>query len=723
MAFFTGAVAVNPTLPTSTPLGVRPTPVGSVISVHSGNDLQSIYNAAACGSDLVLDEGAVFTGTYVFNKACTSSTWILIEATGCSAGTVAIPTYASTTTANLLTTSVSSTPPIAPPTLTHYATLRAAVGLPPISTTSGSNVPGSYNYFGCLEVTSSVGQFVMVQTTNAGAETVTSQFGDHFLFDRLYVHTIYPVQATRGFNLAGSNISVVNSYVSGFDFSEAQAILGSAGPGPYNIHNNFLSASTEIILFGGTGPSPGLSCTVAASPAPTTTHATVTGCKDANAASVASPTSGTIVTFYTSTSAPFYWPSDAVTVTANTAGALTFTPTHAAPLAGVGKIAWGMRPNDNTVTNNFFWKNPCWNSANPCFDGTARSSKDFIESKMGQRWVVNANIFMNSWNAGQQYAFNFNSADQTGGCPWCFSSDVTFTNNIVKNIAGDFVLISTQGGGSGSPSNGCPAMLNRVLIKNNLFWPTGTAQYNPASTALFSITPVNNNCGPIGQLAGDSYQIVHNTFLGGGSNGQIGDGSPYNFTNFVIKDNVTQAEQYLWFLISGACTEPCFNSNLTTSGTWTATNNAIINSSTTISNATILSRYGAIILPTMYNGSQSNNYGTTPFASYTTVATDYHGFALTGTGGWRGAASDGTDPGVNFSLLDAALNNTVVNTATCDLNVDGLINGKDVQLQIRQTTGIGLDACTNKIDGTSTCTPTDVYRVIAAALGGACVLN
>ena len=111
-------------------------------------------------------------------------------------------------------------------------------------------------------------------------------------------------------------------------------------------------------------------------------------------------------------------------------------------------------------------------------------------------------------------------------------------------------------------------------------------------------------------------------------------------------------------MVSGGCTEPCFT-NASAGGSWSATHNAIINSGAIdglgLSDATLTTRYGSIVLPTFYDTSLATNYSGAPFASYSTVNTDYHGFALTGTGPWRNAASDGTDPGVNFSTLDGTL--------------------------------------------------------------------
>ena len=267
--FFGQASPTNPIAPTSVPSGVRPTPTGSTINVHSGDDLQMKYDNASCGDDLVLDDGAVFQHSYVFNKQCSAPNWILVEGTGCKNGTSAIPTYV--TAANI---NATNNPKLPAPDLTHFATLSATVAtVPVIVTTDGSNVPAKYNYFGCLELTSTVFQFFTVGLTNSNLENAVSQLGDHIYFDRTYVHPSGGSITGKGFFINGSNVAVVNSYVSDIFFGEAQAILMSAGPGPVNISNNFLSAISEIVMSGGTGQTPGYHCTVASSPAPTNSAA------------------------------------------------------------------------------------------------------------------------------------------------------------------------------------------------------------------------------------------------------------------------------------------------------------------------------------------------------------------------------------------------------------------------------------------------------------------
>ncbi len=60
-------------------------------------------------------------------------------------------------------------------------------------------------------------------------------------------------------------------------------------------------------------------------------------------------------------------------------------------------------------------------------------------------------------------------------------------------------------------------------------------------------------------------------------------------------------------------------------------------------------------------------------------------------------------------------------TSPCDLNDDGVVNIADVQIAVNQV--LGISACTMNLDGTGTCDVADVQRVIAAALGSACVVT
>lgn len=732
----------RPTLPLSVPPSATPPVTGSVHSVHdsgsvttNGSNLQNTYNSASCGDALILDAGAEYRANFIFNKQCNAANWIQIVSANLSS--IPVVTYATQAQAN------NQAIPPSPPNAANFAKLTSGNGAGVIVTTSDPGfLAAKYNYFGGLEVTNTVGVNLIVTGTGSLDETLARQLPDHIIFDRMYVHGITASSTQmfpRAFLIEGSNVAVVNSYTQDIYSTSAdtQAILLALGPGPYLIHNNFLEGAGETVMSGGTGKTPGYSCTVASSPAPTTSSATVNTCIDAASGSVSTPAIGTCVMFVTSATAPVYVPDDWACITGNSSGALTFPAIYAAPLAGAGNVKWGLVPSDITVTNNVFYKPPSWNPANSNYDGVAsgtctvasspvptttsatlttcidaagnpstfpsagystvmyvsgstvfttlstansgtgavtfpalsgapssgvrqalfgfRDVKNFFETKYGVRWLVNGNIMQHVWNGGQGGAFNMNSNDQNGDCPWCVSSDVTFTNNLMQDLYGGIGIIPAQ-----SYSGPAPGPLARVLIQNNLFWPqTGGMLMNIADYIIGGGTPAGERNGT------DSLQIIHNTFLGSGTNihvgGSVGGGIPENYTNLVIKDNITEFDQYRW--ANQCLTTPdgtaCINSTLNTGSTSTISNNAIINSGAInggqgVADSTLATRYGTLVLSTFYDSTQGSNYGGVPFLNFAAINTDYHNFALTGSGGWINAASDGTNPGVNFVTLDAA---------------------------------------------------------------------
>ena len=747
---------VAPSLPVSVPLFVQPVVTGGVVAVHgtgnvvtNGTNLQNAYNAASCGSQIVLDAGIEYRGNFLFNKQCTAANWI--QVVSANLGSVPVAAYVSAGQAN----NQNAAP--AAPASSNLAKLTSGNGSPVLGCTDGSNHPGNYNYFGGLEVTNTVATPLVF--CSSGSETDVSQLPDHIIFDRLYVHGITASTTqffVRGFFITGSNVSIVNSYVADIYSTgqDTQAILFAQGPGPYLVHNNFLEGAAENILGGGTGATIGYYCTVSASPAPTTTTATVTGCvNQATGVSVASPPVGSQVMFNTAalsvTRLPSYlgcngcgvdnltpsgtytgtdqrtqfyflsvdgtgspntfswqlksgpgsygsatthvpmtacpattalsngvkvcWTSttghsmggqwnvlatngytsdDFTTITANASGALTFNAIPAAPRAGSGSAQWGIVPADITITQNVLYKPPAWNPANAGWDGITRDVKDLLETKYGVRWYVNGNLMQHTWNGGQYEAWNINANDQNGDCPWCTVTDVTLTNNIMQDIPMSFTIIAAQ-----SYNGPAPGALARVLIQNNLFWPNTFGQLMGINGYInIGLDPVAGTRNGV-----DSLQLIHNHIIGPGQNMHAGssvtDGYPYNFTNLVIRDNLTEFDQYRWMnaCVSGSDGTACINSSLNTGNTTTIATNAVINTGAVnggqgIIDSTLKARYGSLILSTIVD-----SYSAAAFVNYTAINTDYHNFALAGASPFHALASDGTDPGVNFAQLDAGL--------------------------------------------------------------------
>lgn len=78
---------------------------------------------------------------------------------------------------------------------------------------------------------------------------------DSITVDRCYLHGSRTQDVREGVIANGSNIAVIDSYISDIhqNVFDSQAILAYNSPGPLKIVNNFLSATSEDVMFGGAG--------------------------------------------------------------------------------------------------------------------------------------------------------------------------------------------------------------------------------------------------------------------------------------------------------------------------------------------------------------------------------------------------------------------------------------------------------------------------------------
>ena len=78
----------------------------------------------------------------------------------------------------------------------------------------------------------------------------------HLTVDRCYIHGNATNGQKRGIMINSASTTIVNSYISDIKsaLSDAQAIAGWNGPGPFTIENNYLEASGENVLLGGADP-------------------------------------------------------------------------------------------------------------------------------------------------------------------------------------------------------------------------------------------------------------------------------------------------------------------------------------------------------------------------------------------------------------------------------------------------------------------------------------
>lgn len=239
----------------SSTLANTPAP-GKVIQVNAGGDFQGALDNANCGDTITLQAGATFGGVFTFpQKPCDDWHWIIVRT---SAADSSLP--AEQTRINPCYAGVASLPgrPAFHCTSTQNVMAKLVfinkTGSGPVLFSSGAN---HYRLIG-LEITRSPGTS-LVSNLVAPAKDAGA---DHIVLDRLWVHGTAQDETTRGVYLSGvTSISVVDSFFTDFHCIsltgacvDSQAVAGGAGTlssGPFKIVNNFLEASGENIIFGG----------------------------------------------------------------------------------------------------------------------------------------------------------------------------------------------------------------------------------------------------------------------------------------------------------------------------------------------------------------------------------------------------------------------------------------------------------------------------------------
>ena len=197
------------------------------VAIPKGDDLQTYLNNALPGDTLVLPAGAVYTGNFILpNKI--GSEWITITTSRLAdlpAGTRVKPSQAA-----LMPTLVSPN---------GAAALSAA--------------PGSHNYriigIRMMPIARMYNNGLL--RVGNGDEKSLSLLPHDFEIDRVYIHGDPTVGSKRGVALNGINVTIKNSYISGFksDWQDTQAVCGWNGPGPFSIVNNYLEAAGENVFF------------------------------------------------------------------------------------------------------------------------------------------------------------------------------------------------------------------------------------------------------------------------------------------------------------------------------------------------------------------------------------------------------------------------------------------------------------------------------------------
>jgi hypothetical protein len=262
--------------------------------------------------------------------------------------------------------------------------------------------------------------------------------------------------------------------------------------------------------------------------------------------------------------------------------------------------------------------------------------KNLIEFKNAQDVLVEGNTIENHWSAGQSgYSIIFTPRNQSGSAPWSVVRDITIRSNVIRHMSAVFNI-------SGWDDINVSRQTENIVIANNLVYDVSTDYSTPGHAANGWFAVIGN--------APKNVKFEHNTVDHDGSNlirlysGKATDGVTKIY-GFVVNDN-----------------------------SWRVNTYGIAGDSHTqgLSSLTYYTP-GAQLLSNAFAGGKPALYPTGN--DFPTVAQWVAGFVNPGAANYQlvsasllnNAAGDGTDIGVNFTTLNAALAGT---TATSDPDPD-----------------------------------------------------
>jgi hypothetical protein len=127
-------------------------------------------------------------------------------------------------------------------------------------------------------------------------------------------------------------------------------------------------------------------------------------------------------------------------------------------------------PSDIVIRRNLISKPSAWIGEN-------WTVKNLVEFKSAQRVTVEGNTIENNWAAGQQgYSILMTPRNQSGTAPWTAVRDVTIQNNIIRHVAAVFNIC-------GYDDLAVTTQTQDVVIRNNLIYDVRTSLIKPGQTA------------------------------------------------------------------------------------------------------------------------------------------------------------------------------------------------------------------------------------------------
>jgi hypothetical protein len=170
----------------------------------------------------------------------------------------------------------------------------------------------------------------------------------------------------------------------------------------------------------------------------------------------------------------------------------------------------GLVPSDIEISGNNFFKPEAWRSQ-------SWTVKNLLELKNARRVLIAGNVFEQNWGSSQVgFAIVLTPRNQNGGAPWSAVQDVTFTNNLVRNVASGVNILGSDDEHPSQQTRG-------IAIQNNLFTGVDGARWN--GDGKF-----------VQVLSGASDVVVEHATVEQTGSPLVADGAPT--TGFVFRNNI-----------------------------------------------------------------------------------------------------------------------------------------------------------------------------------------
>jgi hypothetical protein len=171
----------------------------------------------------------------------------------------------------------------------------------------------------------------------------------------------------------------------------------------------------------------------------------------------------------------------------------------------------GLVPSDIEIRRNHIFKPLRWRPEDPSFAGVKWSVKNLLELKNAQRVLIEGNLLENVWST----ALLLTPRNQNRSAPWSVVQDVSFRNNIVRNVISGFVVQNSDDEASSQATK-------RIAVVNNLWF--------------FTQTFLAKTSGPGPAL--EDFLVDHNTAIPGGRSAYLIEGTMPAIVRFRLTNNV-----------------------------------------------------------------------------------------------------------------------------------------------------------------------------------------